>query len=154
MWHVVFVLAFQKKIKCILKHVFLQYYAMKLENLYLLIIYLNNIHGFNTWVLSRKTSFFGWHTLPCLCPWKWLFFKFLIYHILMFITLKKSFMIWSSHGPQTYLNHMESKCLVDIRNFIKIKIHLNQFLSIFAFKKMMWYIYIWHKYISTSHHMN
>ncbi len=60
----------KKILKCILKHVFLQYYATKANNL--LIIDLNNIHGFNTlkyilWILSKKTSIFGWHTLPWLC---------------------------------------------------------------------------------------
>jgi hypothetical protein len=35
-------------LKCILKHMFIQYYAMKSKNLYFLIIDLNNIHGLNT----------------------------------------------------------------------------------------------------------
>ncbi len=43
-------------------YVFLQYYAMKSKNLYLLIFYLNNIHRFNTlkynlWILSTKKVF-------------------------------------------------------------------------------------------------
>jgi hypothetical protein len=49
LWRVFSMLTFFKNVlKRILKHVFLQYYAMKSKNLYLLIIYLNNIHGFNT----------------------------------------------------------------------------------------------------------
>jgi hypothetical protein len=52
----------------------------------LLIIDLNNIHGFNTlkyilWILSKKTNVSSWHILPCLSPWLFhvhLFFKFAI----------------------------------------------------------------------------
>ncbi len=56
-----------------IKTIFFQYYAMKSKNLELLIIDLNNIHGYNRlkytlWILSKNTSVFGWHILPCLCP--------------------------------------------------------------------------------------
>jgi len=59
-------------LKCILKHVVIQYYVMKSKNL-LSIIDLNNIHGFNIlryilWILSKKiASVFNCHILPCLC---------------------------------------------------------------------------------------
>jgi hypothetical protein len=60
-------------LKCILKHVAFQYYAMKSKNFLMLIIELNNIHEFNIlrytlWILFKKTtSVSNWNTLPCLC---------------------------------------------------------------------------------------
>jgi hypothetical protein len=59
-------------LKCILKHVVFQYYAMKSKNFLMLIIDLN-IHEFNIlrytlWILFLKTTnVFNWHTLSCLC---------------------------------------------------------------------------------------
>jgi hypothetical protein len=63
--------------------------------------------------------------------WKWLFVKILIYHIFMVITLNKTH-LWDEyyqnfHMAQTYCNHMESQCLINITNFIKIKNHSNHF---------------------------
>ncbi len=59
---------------------------------------------------------------------------------------KHQFVIWwlsnSSHGSQIYSNHMESQCLIDITNFIKIKNHFNHFLRIFTFFSALWHIYI------------
>ncbi len=52
----------------------------KSKNFLVLIITLNNIHEFNIlryilWILSKKlTSVFDWHTLPCLCPLRCVFF--------------------------------------------------------------------------------
>ncbi len=39
----------------------------------------------------------------------------------------------SSHGSQTYSNHMESQCLINTTNFIKNQNHFNHFSSIFSF---------------------
>jgi hypothetical protein len=53
------VLATQNKLKCILKHVIFQYYAMKSKNFLVLMIDLNNIYEFNIlryilWIISKK----------------------------------------------------------------------------------------------------
>jgi hypothetical protein len=48
---------------------------------------------------------------------------------------------------------MESQCLINITNFIKAKNHFNHFLSIFAFFHMLQWIFFWHKYTLTSHHI-
>jgi hypothetical protein len=49
---------------------------------------------------------------------------------------------------------MESKCLMDTTNFTKIKNNFNHFLNIFAYiSKFVTYIYFWHKYTLTSHHI-
>ncbi len=50
---------------------------------------------------------------------------------------KHPFVTWKlsnfSHGSQTYSNHMESQCLIDITKFIRTKNHFNHFFSIFSF---------------------
>jgi hypothetical protein len=75
LWHILSSTYISKNVlKCILKHVVFQYYAMMSKNFLMLIIDLNNIHEFNIlrytlWILLKKTtSVFNWHTLPCLCP--------------------------------------------------------------------------------------
>jgi hypothetical protein len=71
---------------------------------------------------------------------------------------KHPFVIWylsnSSHGSQTYSNHMESQCLVDTINFIKTKNHFNHFLNIFAFFNTQWHTFCCHKYILESHNIS
>ncbi len=62
-------------------------------------------------------------------------------HIYNYRPQKHAFVIWellnSSHGSQTYSNHMESQCLINITNFIKTKNHFNHFKSIFALFNML-----------------
>ncbi len=50
-----------------------------------------------------------------------------------------------------YSNHMESWCLIDTTNFIKIKNHFNDILNIFSFFSMLRHFLC--KYNLTSHHM-
>jgi hypothetical protein len=61
-------------LKCILKCVIIQYYAMKSKIFVLLIIKVKNIHEFNVlsfslWILSTKRKKIPHrHTLPCIHP--------------------------------------------------------------------------------------
>jgi hypothetical protein len=73
LWHIFFSTCISKNvIKCILKYIVFQYYAMKWKNFLMLIIDLNNIHEFNilTYTLcifsKKTTSVSDLHTLPCL----------------------------------------------------------------------------------------
>jgi hypothetical protein len=54
----------------------------------------------------------------------------------------------SSHGSQTYSNHMESQCLVDTIILQRLKLI---FIIYFHFLIIVTYIF-WHKYILTLYH--
>jgi hypothetical protein len=83
--------------------------------------------------------------------------QMLIYHILMVIALTNTHLWYNNyqtvHMAHIFIpNHMESQCLVDITNFIKIKNDFNHFLNIFSFFNTLWRFF-WHKYTIKSLHM-
>ncbi len=71
MWHLFSSTCISKNVlKCILKHVIIQYYAMKSKDLPL--IKVKHIHDFNVlsfslWIFSTKKKT-HWYTLPCFYP--------------------------------------------------------------------------------------